>query len=385
MRSLQRPIERDLEEKFVLLAGPRQVGKTHLAKAILKGKEGRYYNWDLAEDRENVLAKSFLQDRFVVLDELHKYERWKGWLKGLYDKYHSHLKILVTGSSRLDVYQRGGDSLFGRYLLHHLHPLSMGEIGHPKKIEKPDTLFIPEGTGVGNRELLNQLFRWGGFPEPFHAGREETHRRWSLQRRELLVREDIRDLSTIQHLTLVEHLLLLLPSRVGSPLSINSLREDLQVAHNTVTAWLETFSRLYIVFMLRPYTAKLQRSIRKERKLYLWDWSQVKDDGARFENLVASHLWKAVQMWRDLGFGDFDLTFLRDRDRREVDFCITKDQHPWLLVEAKFSETQIADPLLYYSNRLQIPAVQIVHREGIDKQVGSIRLISADRWLPRLP
>ncbi|MDZ4224373.1 MAG: DUF4143 domain-containing protein [bacterium] len=260
----------------------------------------------------------------------------------------------------------------------------MGEVHTPQQISKPDLVLNAEGFSE-NRELFENLVRWGGFPEPFYAANEETHNRWSLQRRELLVREDVRDLTNIQLLSLIEHLLILLPQRVGSVLSINSLKEDLQVAYNTVRGWLETLEKLFIVFTLKPFEKKLNRSVHKERKLYFWDWSQVKDEGARFENFVASHLWKAVQMWRDLGMGDFELWFLRDRSRRETDFCITKEGKPWLLVEAKLSETQVSESLHYFSNRLVVPAVQLVSTKGVEKRMGPIPVISADRWLLQLP
>lgn len=377
-------MERDLEEKFVFLAGPRQVGKTYLSKEILKKREGRYYNWDLAEDRQQILSKGFLHDRFVVLDELHKYPRWKNFIKGIYDKYHEQLKVLVTGSARLDVYRKGGDSLFGRYFLFHLHPLSVGEISNFQNIPKPDQLFhtpLPDAPA----DIFETLFRWGGFPEPFYTGTEERHARWSLQRNEVLIREDIRDLTQVQLLSLVEHLLLLLPERIGSILSINSLKEDLQVAYNTVKSWLSILERLYVVFMLKPYSHQIQRTVHKGKKLYLWDWSQIKDEGDRFENLVSSHLWKAVHLWRDLGLGNFDLFFLRDRDRREVDFCITKDHQPWALIEAKFSETKPQDALIYYANRFRIPGIQLVAKKGVDQKREGIRVVSADRWLTLLP
>ena len=383
-RYLTDAIQKDMEEKFILLAGPRQVGKTYLAKKILGQKGGKYYNWDLSENREQILNKAFLDDIFVVLDELHKYERWKGFLKGIYDQYHEKLKVLVTGSARLDVYRRGGDSLFGRYFLFHLHPFTLGELTNPGSFVQPEAIpFTIKEEGGGS--ALDKLWKWGGFPEPFTKGTKDFHKRWSLQRRELLIQQEIRDLTHIQHLSLVEHLMLLLPKRVGSPLSINSLAGDVQVASNTIRQWLDAFSRLYIVFTIPPFTKKIQRSIHKERKLYLWDWSQIEDEGARFENLVASHLWKGVQYWKDLGLGDYELFFLRDRDRREVDFCITKDRTPLFLVEAKMGETQVSESLSYFCNRLKVPGIQVVFKKGVHLKKERIQVVSADRWLGLLP
>lgn len=384
MRSLGSPIEADIKKKFVFLSGPRQVGKTYLAKQIIEKMGGKYYNWDLSEDRQQIISKGFIHDKLVVLDELHKYDRWKNFIKGIYDTYHENLMVLVTGSARLDIYRKGEDSLLGRYFPHHLHPLTIGEIVSPGKISAPEEVLNHEPSSEKNAEL-ESLMKLGGFPEPFYAGDEQTHNRWSMQRRELLVREDIRDLTNINLLSLIEHLMILLPQRVGSPLSTNSLKEDLQVAYNTVRSWLDTFERLFITFSIKPYVKKLNRSVHKEKKLYLWDWSQIKDDGARFENLVASHLWKAVSLWRDLGMGDFELWFLRDRNRREVDFCITKEMQPWLLIEAKLSETRASESLDYFSNFFNVPAVQLLKSSGVEKKSGGILVTSASKWLQRLP
>ena len=384
MRSLFPHIVRDLEKKFVLLAGPRQVGKTTLAEEILKKQQGLYLNWDSAKDRKSILTESFLQESFVVFDELHKYQRWKSFLKGVYDKHHKTLKALVTGSARLDIYKKGGDSLFGRYFLYHLHPFSLGELFSKNEITRPDLKKIWEEKSEHWGQYY-ELFRWGGFPEPLFEASEEAHNRWSLQRVELLVREDLRDLTQIQHLTLVEHLVHLLPERAGSILSINSLKEDLQVAYNTVKSWIDTLEKLYILFQISPYTKKIHRSIQKGKKLYLWDWSQIQDEGSRFENMVASHLWKAVQIWKDLGFGNYQLFFLRDRYQREVDFCITKDQKPILILEAKLADTQVSEELYYYTQRFNVPGIQLVHKENVYKQRGLVTVTSAVPWLLNLP
>ncbi len=385
MRSLYTPILADLQKKFVFLAGPRQVGKTYLAKELMKSLQGQYYNWDLAEDRQVILSKAFIQEPYVVLDEFHKYDRWKNFLKGVYDKYHEELKILVTGSARLDIYRRGGDSLLGRYYLFHLHPFSVGELSKPQCIPNPESILSKEAPSQEQSELFLQLLELGGFPHPFLSGSRQEYERWTLQRNELLVREDIRDLTHISLLSLVEHLLILLPHRAAGLLSINSLREDLQVSYNTLKSWIETLEKLYILFTLPPWTEKISRSIHKEKKMYLWDWAQIKDEGARFENMVAAHLFKAIHFWRDLGFGNFGLYFVRDRDRREVDFLISKDHKPLLLVETKVSETQMSESLISYAEKLRIPAIQLVQKHGLLKKSGAHWVMSADRWLTLLP
>jgi predicted AAA+ superfamily ATPase len=374
-----------LERKFVFLAGPRQVGKTYFSNEILQKRKGKYYSWDATEDRTTILGKKFLGDEFVVLDELHKYARWKSWIKGVYDKHHDFLKVLVTGSARMDVYRKGGDSLLGRYFLYHLHPYSLGELTHPVESFQPETCLGDPSAFESSPQEFDLLWRWGGFPEPLFRASQEDHNRWSLQRRELLIKEDLRDLTQVHLISLVEHLYLLLPQKVSGILSINSLKENLQVAYNTVVSWLNILERLYIIFRIPPYSTNVTRSVHKENKAYLWDWSQVEDEGARFENLIAGHLLKATQLWTDLGKGHFQLYFLRDRDKREVDFCITLNRKPWLLVEAKISEINPTNSFHYFSNRLRCPALQVVKTPDICKKNNHIWIISADRWLKMLP
>jgi predicted AAA+ superfamily ATPase len=204
----------------------------------------------------------------------------------------------------------------------------------------------------------------------------------------LLVREDLRDLTQIRQVALVEHLAILLPERVGSPLSVNALREDLQVGHDTVSNWLDALETLYVAFRIGPYTKRVARAITKERKLYLWDWSQVPSAAARFENLVASHLLKAVHLWTDLGYGDFDLRYVRDKEKREVDFLITESRAPLVLIEAKLNDREPSESLMFFQERLGgIPAVQLVRDAGVDRQsvVANRRVVTASRWLGALP
>lgn len=396
-----------VQEKFVLISGPRQVGKTTLAKQWLEGKNGTYLNWDIPSDRENLLTffKKPLSSNCLVLDEIHKYARWKSWLKGLYDKEASHLKVLVTGSARLDLFRRGGptgaapilekkyyggggDSLLGRYDLLRLHPLSIGELTHNQLMPPPANgrEWLTLGESSAKRPLWEQLSRRSGFPEPFFKDNDLQHRRWVLRRRELLTQEEIRDLTDIRNLSLVEHLALLLPDRVGSVLSVNSLREELQVAHGTVAAWLEALERVYYCFRLAPFSGKISRSLKKERKLYLWDWSELKSPGARFENMVACHLLKAVHAWTDLGYGDFELSYWRDKEKREVDFVITESRRPIVLIECRRSGETPSPHLLYLGEKLgPTPQIQLLDQPGVDYAKGNIRVVSAETYLARLP
>ncbi len=331
-RYLAGQIHRDLARKMVFVAGPRQVGKTTLALS-LPGAGKAYLNWDVAEHRERILKRELPPAGFWFFDEIHKYRRWRNYLKGIYDSRPRAQRILVTGSGRLDLYRFGGDSLQGRYHLLRLHPFSTAELG----------LQTPED--------FRQLLRLGGFPEPYLSGSEVEARRWSREHRTLLVREDVTSLERIQDLGHLELLVLRLPELVGSPLSINALREDLQVSHKAISSWLAALERLYEVFRLPPFGAPRIRAVKKEQKHYHFDWSVVPGDPARFENLVACHLLKWVHFEQDARGRDLELRYFRDVEGREVDFVIVEGRTPHLLVECKWTDAEIDRGLRYLKAR----------------------------------
>jgi len=372
MRYLTAEVERLLteERKMCLIAGPRQVGKTTLAKHLLERSKGAsvYVNWDVDTDRKLILRHpdDFWQRKEpptnapvrLALDEIHKFPRWKRFLKGLYDGHRDTLQILVTGSGKLDVYQRGGDSLFGRYHLYHLHPLSVGEVMSRDRAVKimPESLTqqILEAQATAEaEEALQSLERFTGFPEPLFAQSDARLRRWSRSHEQLIVREEMRDLTRIRELGLVEQLAALLPERIGSPLSINALREDLGVRFETVQSWLGALARLFFLFSIRPYAGRLARTLRREEKVYLFDFTPIAEAGARFENLVALHLLKLCHFWTEFGYGTFELFYVRDREKREVDFLITERHKPFALVEAKLTASDVDPSLRYFTERLK--------------------------------
>ncbi len=379
-RSLEPFIRQDLEKKFVFLSGPRQVGKTTLANSIIQQNKGLYLSYDHQEDRRKILSQEFVQKKWVCLDELHKHPRWKNLIKGVHDKHHADLRLILTGSARLDVFQKSGDSLFGRYLPHRLHPFSIGEL-EKNEIQLPTDVheLHPKSTHAPS------LLKFSGFPEPLIAQSERGHLRWSNNRHTTLIQEELRDLTEIKLVELVDQLMLLLPTKIGSIFSYRSLAEDIRVSVPTIQSWIETLRRLFVVFRLSPYSQHIARSIQKQPKFYLWDWSQIQEPGARFENFVASHLWKASQTWTDLGLANVGLHFIRDRNGREVDFLLTRNSKPWFLVEAKISETRISDTLKYFSQRLGVPAIQLIEKGNIEKREGNITLTSCARWLGKLP
>ncbi len=327
-RYLLPQVRHDLTRKMVFVAGPRQVGKTTLARSIA-GADAGYLNWDIAEHRQRILGNELPPGKLWLFDEIHKYRRWRNYLKGVYDGRPRGQRILVTGSGRLDLYRFGGDSLQGRYHLLRLHPLSVAELD------------------IRSAPAFADLLALGGFPEPFFGGSAVEARRWSREYRTRLIREDVASLERIQDLGHLELLMLRLPDLVGSPLSVNALREDLQVSHKTVAGWLAALERLYAIFRLSPFGAPRIRAVKKEQKHYHLDWSLVPERGPRFENLVAVHLLKWVHYEQDTAGRDLDLRYFRDVDGREVDFVVTERGRPIRLVECKAADTDVDRGLRY--------------------------------------
>jgi len=345
-RYLAEQIVKDLKAKMVFLGGPRQVGKTTLAKQILPDKNG-YLNWDIAEHREKILKRELPVSKTIVFDEIHKYRSWRNYLKGIYDKSGKEIQILVTGSARLDIYRFGGDSLQGRYHYLRLHPLSVKE------------------AGIKNKKDLMELLEFGGFPEPFLGKSQIEAKRWSREYRQRFLKEDVVSLEHIKDLGNLELLVMRLPELVGSPLSINALREDLQVSHKTLSKWTDVLERMYSIFRLSPFGAPKIRAVKKEQKHYHFDWTLVSDMSKRFENLVASHLLKWVHFEEDTKGRDIELRYFRDIDGREVDFVVVEDKKPIMFVEVKWSDDAVSRGLKYLKARFQdVPAWQI-HAAGI--------------------
>lgn len=326
---------------MVFVAGPRQCGKTTLAKSIPHGQRG-YLNWDIEDDREKILSREFPESPLWVFDEIHKYRLWRNFLKGLYDKNKGSQKILVTGSAKLDVYRFGGDSLQGRYHFLRMHPFSAAELD------------------LKSQQDLETLFRLSGFPEPFLRASKQEADRWSKLYRSRLVREDIPALETVKSLDSVDALARALPDRVGSPLSLNNLRENLDVSFNAVKNWLTIFEKLYLIFRLSPFGAPRLKAVKKEQKHYHFDWNLILDEGARFENFVACHLLKWVHFEEDTRGRDLELRYYRDELGREVDFVVTENSKPILLIEAKLSPQGVSQHLKYLKGKLpKCRAVQV--------------------------
>ena len=341
-RYLSWTIKKDLVQKMVFIGGPRQVGKTTLGLSFLKPvseKHPAYLNWDIPRHRKMILQNRLpLQHKMLVLDEIHKYKKWRALMKGLYDENHSSHSFLVTGSAHLGHFSKGGDSLVGRYFYHRLHPFSLMEMN-----KNP------------NKKDLLALLKFGGFPEPLFGQSESTWRRWQNNRNQQVIYDDLRNLERVKELSLIDLLLESLPERVGSPLSINALSEDLEVSHQTVSRWVGLLEILYLVFRIPPYGRSTIRAVKKEQKLYFWDWSQVDRESFRFENLVASHLLKYCHYHQDTKGIKMELRYLRDIDKREVDFLVLKNKKPFFAVECKTKEDVLSPHLKYFQQRLAIP------------------------------
>lgn len=389
------------DRKMAFISGPRQVGKTTLAKSLLERfGQGLYFNWDVQTDRRRLLAAPYFFEEsnrnpkkafLTVLDEIHKYPKWKNYLKGAFDKYHEDFRFLITGSGRLDLFKRGGDSLLGRYFSVPVFPLTVAEVcGRYRAWNKfPSLLDEPPATSRASREAFDQLLRFGGFPDPFLRAETKFHGRWSRERKQLLIREDIRDATRIQDLAMLENLAELLPARVASPLSLNNLRQDIELGYETLRQWIETLERFYYLFRLRPFAGKLSRSLRKEPKAYLFDPAQIDDAGARFENLVALHLHTAVTTWNSAGEGPVALNYLRDKEGHEADFALIEKGKVVCILECKTSDTSLSKGLLYFQSRFKVPvAVQLLQIPGICQKRSENGftqwIISADRWLSGL-
>ncbi len=352
--------------QMAFISGPRQIGKT----TTCREHADAYVNWDNSDDREQILAgPAALIDAYglnrlqkttptILFDELHKYPRWKQFLKGFFDQYQDALNIIVTGSSRMDIYRRGGDSLMGRYFIYRMHPFSVAEIlcqdlpGPERIIRSPGQIKESEFTA---------LWTHGGYPEPFIKRDGRFSRRWQSLRTQQLVREDIRDLTQIQHLGQLETLTTLLNQHSSQQLTYSKLARQIRVSVDTLRRWIDILCQLHMGYLVRPWYKNVSRSLRKEPKWFLRDWANIEDPGHRAETFIGGHLLKAVEGWTDMGLGDFQLAYLRDKDQREVDFIVIRDHEPWFLVEAKHRDTSLSKTLEYYQQQLNAPfAFQVV-------------------------
>ena len=323
-RYLNAALTADMDRKVLLLSGPRQSGKTTLSRML--HPDHQYINHDLAEHRLLLREKGWDRRKaLVILDELHKMEDWKVWLKGVYDVEGLPPALLVTGSAKLAAFRKTGDSLAGRYFHFRLHPIDLKEaLRH---------------TELGPDEVFDRLMDVGGFPEPFLRGSRSWYNRWKRTHVDAILKDDLLTLSAVRDLQSIETLIELLRSRVGSPVSVNSLARDLQKTRNTVQHWLDLLEDLYVVFRVFPYHRNVARALLKGPKFYFYDNAMVQgDSGVRLENLVACALLKEMHRVQDVEGEDLGLHYVRDKDGREIDFLVTRDRQPWRMIEVKWKD-----------------------------------------------
>jgi predicted AAA+ superfamily ATPase len=348
-------------EEALFFTGPRQVGKTTIAQQARENYQiSAYLNWDDLKDRRRILenkidllSANYLEKSLLIYDEIHKFKEWKSYIKGIVDNYKNQFNVIVTGSAHLNVYRRGGDSMMGRYFLWRVNPISVAEILSTtlpvQEIRPPQKI---------DEEIFENLLTFGGFPRPFLAANTRTYNRWVNQRLERLIEEDLRDSLKIFEIQKMQVLAQVLMEQAGQLISYTNLSKIIQVSDQTIRHWISVLESFYFCFSIRPWSSNISRSLLKNPKVYLYDWSTVHEEGFRYENFIAVHLLKAIQFWTDFGFGQYELFYLRDKDRREVDFLVTKDKKPWIMVEVKSNHKEpLSQNLIHFQKQLNVPHV----------------------------
>ena len=371
-RLLKKYLIEDLDSKILLLSGPRQCGKTVLAKSLNPSFE--YFNYDEVSHRKNLLKKSWnRKKKYLIFDELHKLKNWKRWLKGIYDTEGIPPGIIVTGSARMDTYKKVGDSLAGRFFQFRLHPFDLKELALQTKIKSLN-------------KTLDNLMTYGGFPEPFLRAKELFYGRWKASHLDIILRQDIISLESVKSIITLETLVELLKDRIGSPISYNSLAEDLQCSAKTVKNYLTLLEHSYVIFKITPWTNNISRSIKKSPKYYFYDIAQVPDKGIRFENLIACALLKEIHFRQDILGEKWEIHYLKNKEKKEVDFFISKNKKGVAMIEAKFSQRNPSSSLIYFSNRFSdLKKIQVVYNLKRETSFpNGIEICKAATWLSKM-
>lgn len=345
-RSIDKTVIEDLKKKIVLVVGPRQVGKTTFSKSIIKPFE--YLNYDSEKDRASILKQLWSRDKeLLIFDEIHKMRNWKKWLKGLYDTQTSGQKILVTGSARLDIAKKMGDSLAGRHFTFHLMPLDLKEL---RKINTPQINF-------------DLLMQYSGFPEPFFEKSRRFHLNWQKSHSDLIIKQDLISSENVRDIASIELLVSMLRTRIASPFSCNNVATDLQKNPRTIQQWMNHLENLFLIFKIKPYSKNVARSVLKEPKYYFFDYTRIDDDpGAQLENFVALSLKKEVHYLNEVLGIESELFYLKQKGAKEVDFFIKRKNLPPVLIEVKKADAEISSSFKvfnkFFTEPVQIQLVQ---------------------------
>jgi predicted AAA+ superfamily ATPase len=384
IRYLEKHIISDLKDKMVFIWWPRQVWKTTFSEDIANKyyKNYTYLNWDNLEHKKRILGSLYNTDsEIIIFDEIHKYKSWKSFLKWEYDVKKDKYNFLVTWSARLDIYQKWWDSMLWRYYYYRLHPFSLAEI---LNIENDFSSEINlKFKDIYPQKELDDLCDFGWFPEIFSKKNNRILNRWRNDRLKRIVYEDVRDLNNIRDLWMLEFLASILHTKIWSPFSINSLVEDLKITNKTISNWVDILERVYYCYRIYPFNKSDLKSLKKEPKLYLWDYSWITDIWNRNENLIASHLIKWRDFLEDIYWYNVKIQYLRDKEQREVDFVIVINWEIKYLIEVKTSDTDISKSLIYFKEKLWVKdCFQIVfNSKELDLEKDWIRIISASKFL----
>ena len=372
-RYLEKYLRKDLKEKILILTGPRQSGKTMLSKNLYASSvDYDYFNYFDVKDRFTLEKKEWNRDcKYLVFDELHIKKHWKRWLKALYETTELNPGIIVTGSARLETYRRSGDSLAGCFFSFRLHPLDLKEIHQMNKKANPE-------------HTLSRLLEVGGFPEPYFKGTKQFYNRWQKTHTEAILKEDMLELDKYRRISQMETLLELLKSCVGQTVQYERFSKILQCDGKTVKRMLDLLEGFYFIFKVSPYYKNISKSIRKQPKYYFYDIAQVQDKGARFENLIACALLKNNHFKEDCYGETRKLYYLRNKDKKEIDFLLTKNNTPFQMIEAKWKNDKLSPHFDLFARDMfvSVEKIQVVRELMREKTTSSGHQVrKASSWL----
>lgn len=380
------------------ITGPRQCGKTTLAKEKLRQEHSSqlYYLWDLRQVRERYKKNQlfFTEDQppsqkkaWVCFDEIHKIPKWKNALKAIFDGSSDHYQFIITGSAKFDMFKKAGDSLSGRYFTFNLFPLSLSELRKPFRpslIPAHAQEWIQEALNSKDsmEDALRQLLEYSGFPEPFLKASGKFFAKWARDYTDTVIKEDIAVFTRILEREHLYNLYHLLPEMAGSPLSESSLATHLELSNPTIKNYLKHLEDFYLLFRLRPYHKNIKRALIKAPKVYLYNWANIQDPAKRFENYVAVELFSRISLWKDDSEDLYRLFYIRNKQKEETDFLIVKNQAPWLLIEAKYSDRPLESHHYNHQQMLgNISLIQICRQEGVAAmEAKNVYRISASRF-----